>query len=276
MKWLLGLALVGLLAANRPSPVEAASGDFKRVGHTARVTYYAAKGQRVDIRRTEAFLERLTSLFGPPPEGWRLDYYRHTSMGTLREHGGLGAIGLTGVIGVTDIAASRIDSLRKFHPHELVHAAAAPLGRPPVFFAEGLAVALTAGGKWEGRDIDVVAREELRRRPSLEPLLDAFTEQDPATAYAIAGSFTTYLLDRYGIEAMVAFLRGCGTSPAGFERAFQAAYGRTVAGLTIEWQQALRDGRPKAAASWQDPEGWPLTLQREQAVTTAVGGASTD
>jgi hypothetical protein len=32
-----------------------------------------------------------------------------------------------------------IDSVRDFHPHELVHAVARRIGRPPVFFAEGLA-----------------------------------------------------------------------------------------------------------------------------------------
>jgi hypothetical protein len=168
---------------------------------------------------------------------------------------------------------SRIDSIREFHPHELVHAAAGPLGRPPVFFAEGLAVALTAGGRWEGRDIAAVAREEQRKGRTLEPYLQAFAEQDPVAGYSLAGSFTTFLLDRYGIEAVVAFFRGCGTSPEGYERAFRQAFGRTVARATIEWKQALAAGSPSSARAWHDPETWPRSLQHGEDGTRLTASA---
>lgn len=63
--------------------------------------------------------------------------------------------------------------MRAFHPHELVHAAAGRIGMPPAFFAEGLAVALSSGGLWRGRDVDAVAQGALVAGARLEPL---FTE----------------------------------------------------------------------------------------------------
>ena len=162
----------------RPFPAEV----FEPVARTAHAAYYAAGGHGIDVRRSEAYLGQLVSLFGPAPAGWRIEYYRHASSTALRDRVGLEASG------VTDLATGRIDSVRDFHPHELVHAVAGRIGRPPVFFAEGLAVALTGAGRWHGRDLDAVARQALAASPSLEPFLTHFTEQDPDTAYAVAGS----------------------------------------------------------------------------------------
>ncbi len=228
---------------------------FKPVARTAHAAYYAAGGHRIDVRRSEAYLGQLVSLFGPAPAGWRIEYYRHASSAALRDRVGIEASG------VTDLEAGRIDSVRDFHPHELVHAVAGRIGRPPVFFAEGLAVALTSAGRWHGRDLDAVARQALAASPSLEPFLTHFTEQDPDTAYAVAGSLAAYLLDRFGIEPMVDFLRGCGSSPQGYERAFRRAYGRTVASATLDWQRALVD-QATTSREWYDPAGWPRSLQR--------------
>jgi hypothetical protein len=167
--------------------------------------------------------------------------------------------------GVTDLSAGRIDSVRDFHPHELVHAVAGRIGRPPVFFAEGLAVALAGAGRWHERDLDAVARQALAASPSLEPFLTRFTEQDPDTAYAVSGSLVAHLLDRFGIEPMVAFFRGCGSSSQAYESAFRRAYGRTVARATIDWQKALAE-RATASREWYDPAGWPRSLQRGQTI----------
>ena len=164
--------------------------------------------------------------------------------------------------GVADLAAGRIDSAREFHPHELVHAMTGRLGLPPVFFAEGLAVALTSRGRWHGHDPDEIAAREMAARGSLEPFLVDFGEQDPLVAYAVAGSFVAFLLDRLGIEAMKAFLRDCGDSPSRYERAFRRAYGRSVASLTIDWMAQLRRGERKPPRHWYDPARWPAALQR--------------
>jgi len=244
------------LAATVPAEV------FEPVARTVHAAYYAAGGHRIDVRRSEAYIGQLLSLFGPAPAGWRIEYYRHASSAALRDRVGLEASG------VTDLAAGRIDSVRDFHPHELVHAVAGRIGRPPVFFAEGLAVALTSAGRWHGRDLDAVARQALAASPSLEPFLTHFTEQDPDTAYAVAGSLVAYLLDRFGIEPMVALFSGCGFSPEGYERAFRRAYGRTVASATLDWQRALVD-QATTSREWYDPAGWPRSLQRGGATMAA-------
>jgi hypothetical protein len=248
-------ALVALTLGSLALPLLVQAAAFKQTKQTSRVIYYASKGRTVDVPRTEAFLDRLATLFGPAPDGRRLAYYLHDSKRVAQPQGGAPAIGLT------DLATLRIDSVRAYHPHELVHAVAGRLGRPPVFFAEGLAVALTSGGKWYGEDLDAVARRALDANPSLEPFLARFTEQEPDVAYAVAGSMIGYLLDRDGIEAMLAFLRGCGSGAERYERAFQQAYGRTVARATIEWQQSLRQPT-RSARAWQDPDSWPGALQR--------------
>jgi hypothetical protein len=257
---LLALAVVAPdgLSLAEAVPVEA----WKPVARTAHAAYYAAGGHRIDVRRSEAYLGQLVSLFGPTPEGWRIEYYRHASSSALRDRVGFEASG------VTDLVAGRIDSVRDFHPHELVHAVAGRVGRPPVFFAEGLAVALAGAGRWHGRDFDAVARQAYAVRPSLEPFLTHFTEQDPDTAYAVAGSLVAYLLDRFGIEPMVAFFRGCGSSPQAYESAFRRAYGRTVARATLDWQRALVE-RATTSRAWYDPAGWPRSLQRGEAIMEA-------
>jgi hypothetical protein len=228
---------------------------FDLVARTSHVDYFVAKGRRVDVRRTEAFLERLSTLFGPAPEGWRIQYYRHASADGLRSHVGYA------VSGVADLATGRIDSSREFHPHELVHAVTGREGLPPVFFAEGLAVALTSRGRWGERDMDELARREMARRHSLEAFLTAFTDQDPDVAYAVAGSFVGFLLEEHGIESMVAFLRGCGSSPERYERALRRAYGRSFARLTIEWLAWLRQDTPHTHRAWYEPERWPASLR---------------
>jgi len=207
------------------------------------------------VKRSEAFLARLSELFGEAPEGWRLEYYFHGSAPSVRAAGGAHATG------VTDLAASRIDSVRAFHPHELVHAVAGRVGRSPVFFAEGIAVALTSEARWGDRGIDDVARAVLASGARLEPFLRSFENQDPRLAYPLAGSFVAFLLDRYGIDPLVAFLRECGPSPRRYEGAFRRAFGRSVANATIAWQAALRDGR-SVRWSWSDSQTWPASLQR--------------
>jgi hypothetical protein len=238
------------------APAEAAAPPALRlVARTSRVDYYAVKGGRVDVKRTEEFLDRLQSLFGPAPELWRIQYYRHPSVRDLSDHVGFAALG------VADLATGRIDSSRDFHPHELVHAVTGREGSPPVFFAEGLAVALTAQGSWDGRDIDAVAAAEMARKETLEPFLASFTERDPEVAYAVAGSFVAFLLDRYGMPPMLAFVRGCGRSPEAYESAFRRAYGRSVARLSIEWTAWLSETSPRAKRAWYDPEQWPAALR---------------
>jgi len=256
VRWL--VLTIALLGSAPPATAGAARPkELKEVHRTSRVTYYAPKGRSVDVKRTEAFLDRLAALFGPTPEGWRVQYYLHGEPHVYSEMG-------LSAVGVTDLDTLRIDSVRAYHPHELVHAMAARLGRPPLLFVEGLAVALTSEGQWRGGGLDPMALAALGASRSPRPFLDSFTEQDPDAAYAVAGSLVGYLLDRYGIEPLVAFLQGCGVDSRRYEAAFKSAYGRTVAHATLEWERSLH--HPSGSArEWYDPASWPRSLQRDRA-----------
>jgi hypothetical protein len=257
VRWPACIFALGLLAS--PAVGQSApAAAFKVVQRTERVTYYASKGRRVDVRRTEAFLDHLAALFGLPNDGWRIEYVLHDARSILHTPTGYAAAGMT------DLDSSRIDSVREYHPHELTHAVAGRLGRPPLLFAEGLAVALTSEGQWHGSDLDSRAQRTLDANPGLEPFLTGFVDRDPDAAYAVAGSFVAYLLDHYGIDPLVAFFRGCGPGGDRYEYAFRRAYGRTVARASVEWQQALRV-EPRSSRTWYDAATWPGSLRRERA-----------
>jgi hypothetical protein len=267
---------VGILAVAVAAPAAARTRtgprggpDFRPVARSAHATYFAERGGRVDVARSEVFLERLGTLFPPPPGGWGIEFYLHRSTSDLRERVGYS------VSGLTDMRTGRIDSAWGYHPHELVHAVAGRLGIPPPLFSEGLAVALTARGELRGRDVDEVAAREMRVRATLEPFLVRFAEQDALVSYAVAGSFVGFLLERYGIDPMVSFLEGCGRSSSRHEAAFRRAYGRSVARASVEWMARLREER-RAPRAWQEPSGWPLNLRRgaSPALAAALPGAA--
>ncbi|HVO10283.1 MAG TPA: hypothetical protein VMX54_05955 [Vicinamibacteria bacterium] len=245
-----------LIPSLMPPPAEGA--ELVRVASTGHAVYYARRARDVDVRRSEAFLARLDSLFGPPPAGWRMQFYRHASLAEVQERIGFPAWG------VTDLVTGRVDSVRPYHPHELVHAAMGRIGQPPVFFAEGLAVALTSGGSWNGREMDAVAREFLAARGELRDVVFVFALTDPQRDYALAGSFVGFLLDRYGIEPMLAFVQGC-QEPGGCARALPTAYGRPFPALEVEWARALAE--PRAPRPWYDAATWPASLRGRAPLT---------
>jgi hypothetical protein len=241
------LALAAAAAAARGE-------ELTRVASSAHAVYYAGRPHDVDVRRSEAFLARLDSLFGPPPAGWRVQYYRHAGLAQVQAQVGFPASG------VTDLATGRVDSVRPYHPHELVHAAMGRVGRPPALFAEGLAVALTSGGEWKGRPLDDWARGFLAARGQLRDVLLAFALDDPDRDYALAGSFVAFLLDRYGIDPMLVFLRACG-GRGRYERAATAAYGRPFDALVVDWERAL--AAPASPRPWYDAATWPGSLRSQ-------------
>jgi hypothetical protein len=259
----LGL-LATLVCASAPAAPGAAS---KLVARTSRASYYSVGHASVDVRRSEAYLERLESLFGNAPDGWSFTVVVHPKDTVLLTAEGAAARG------ITDLAARRIDSVLGFHPHELVHAVAGRLGTPPVVFAEGLAVALSSGGRWGGRNLDAVAGGALLAGARLEALVDRFGE-NPDVDYPMAGSFVAFLLDTHGIEVMVAFLERCDVSHAGFENAFRSAFGSSFARMSITWRARLaRSGG--SSWDWSDSRTWPASLRRPRAASgPAISAAS--
>lgn len=267
MRCLAFILALGFLATTRSAPAETAPATaLRRVARTSHADYYSVGGAHVDVRRSEEYLARLETLFGRAPGGWRVEIVVHAGLDRLRTPEGAAASG------ITDLVARRIDSVRSFHPHELVHAAAGRIGVPPAFFAEGLAVALSSGGQWSGRDVDAVAAGALVGGARLEPLLERFGS-DPDLDYPLAGSFVAFLLDSYGIEPMLEFLERCGPSPATFEGSFQAAYGRTVANASLAWRARMLT-RGGSSWAWSDASTWPGSLQRSRSARDAAASRS--
>jgi hypothetical protein len=258
------LMLAGLSVGSVHAEASATAIGFRRAGETQHGRYFVSGSAKnasaeggVDVRRTEAYLERLASLFGPLPRDWHFEYYRHASAAAISTRLGFAAVG------VTDLDRARIDSIYAFHPHELVHVVAGRLGRAPTLFSEGLAVALTSAGVRNGSEIDAAARARLDSHRGWRELLEDPTAWDDASAYAVAGSFVAFLLDGWGIQPMIAFLGGCedGT-PQRSADAFRRAYGRTIPDLAFEWEKTLRQGRMAQTREWYDERTWPASLQR--------------
>jgi hypothetical protein len=255
-------------------PLDAAPpAGFALVARTRRVSYFSQRRLPVDVRRSESFLDRLETVFGATPRGQRVQYYRYASQADIRNQAGLYALG------VTDLSRGEVDSVWGYHPHELVHVAAGRIGRPPAFFAEGLAVALSSGDRWGERTVDAVAREALAAGHRLDPFMTAFEEQDPELAYPIAGSFVAYLIDTYGIDQVLAFYGACGTRLR-LESALRETFGRTSASLTLAWTRALSASETPQRWSWADPATWPRSLSRparaEGAALPAIADARAD
>lgn len=80
------------------------------------------------------------------------------------------------------------------HTHEVVHAAANPLGEAPSWLAEGLAMA------YQGGDDNGVRFGELDARA-----LVGQSRNLPAGLYGAAGAWVRHLLDRFGAAAVVRF-----------------------------------------------------------------------
>lgn len=249
----IALAASALAALLVPTLVPATThaGGLSLVASTGHAVYFARRARDVDVRRSESFLARLDTLFGAPPPGWRVQYYRHESLEGTSARVGFAASG------VTDLATGRVDSVHAYHPHELVHAAMGRLGQPPAFVAEGLAVALTSGGRWNGRPLDDIARAFRAARGELRDVTFAFALDDPERDYALAGSFVAHLLDRYGIEPLLTYVRGC-RRESGCRTSLAAAYGRPFAALEAEWALALNLPEPERA--WYDAATWPGSL----------------
>jgi hypothetical protein len=81
------------------------------------------------------------------------------------------------------------------HDHELVHLITFAVGRPPAFFIEGAAVAF-----------ELPAWYTTAGNPGWYPIIDLLTARslDPA-GYLLAGAYTRYLIDRFGMDAYLEF-----------------------------------------------------------------------
>jgi predicted negative regulator of RcsB-dependent stress response len=133
------------------------------------------------------------------------------------------------------ITRSRAEDILK---HELVHVVAAPFGIPVLHtslspgLTEGLAVAVE--GLWGYRTLAqyAAALRSAGIAPPVRALMTStgFLTSSSAVSYELAGAFCRFLIDRYGMRAMVQVYR---TGDYG------SAYAVSLDSLIVLWQRSL-------------------------------------
>ncbi len=202
---------------------------FSLAAQTPHFSFYIRDGQKVDANRSEAFLVKVSGLLGQNVDG-RAEYFRYSTPEQVAAGTGTYADGLTFPEG------HQIHSTQEFHAHEIVHLVAGRLGRPGVFFQEGLAVALGNEGRWNGRKVDAIAKA-LAGGARVAALVARFDRMDPQEAYPLAGSFVAYLIKTHGVESVSKFFRAC--TGANTEAAFTSVYGQSLDAAGVEWARSL-------------------------------------
>ncbi len=175
---------------------------------------------------------------------------------------------------------------RRVLRHELVHALAAPLGRPPFGacarllglavqpgIIEGLAMAID----WPADELTLHQWSRAMREAGLAPDIRAivdpagFAAASEGRAYTLAGSFLRFLLDREGAARMRVLYR---------DGDFVAAYGRPLDALAAEWEAFVDrvplDPRARGAAQDRFRQGsiFARPCAREMASLTAGANAA--
>jgi hypothetical protein len=213
--------------------VPAEAGSLAMVASTARLDYFAEKGEKVDVQKTERFLESLEKQFGHTPRARsRFVRYRNAE----------GVVQATGfyAAGVTLPRQHEVHSTLAYHPHELVHLVASSVGDPGVVFQEGLAVVLGDEGKVDGRHVKAVTGEEADTH-TYQQVADRFRLGGAGLEhYRLAAAFMLYLDERGGRETLLGFFADCPKSSAA-PAAFQRAYGSSI---EEAWKQ-FQESRPR-------------------------------
>jgi tetratricopeptide (TPR) repeat protein len=123
--------------------------------------------------------------------------------------------------------------------HELAHLFSCRLGvDAPAFKREGLATWLQ--GREEGKPIDFFALAEIlsgNDRPLLWILRDAHFFTDSPASYFFAGSFTGFLMERFGWEAYRRFYAAA--DERNFEQTFERHFGMDLLAAERAWKQLL-------------------------------------
>ena len=187
------------------------------------------------LEHMDRFVERFAAELGLPltDEPW-IDFRWLTPehFAARNPCGGMPACAL-----VRTVVASEIP-----HEHELVHSAASDLGLAHPFFVEGLAMAFE-GGTRDARPTD---DEPVEGGLEVERVLEALRADYmwlPGEYYLLAGAFTRYLIDRFGLRLHLEFYRRTwyGDSYRALAREFAAVFGATIEGVVLDFEAGRAD-----------------------------------
>lgn len=218
---------------------------------TAHFRFYYAAGDRVDANWEEQYQAWATARLGISP-AQKIAYNKYTSRADMGAH--------TGAYNTNAFAQPdqfAIHTLWSTDNHEVVHLYTSLFGRAPGLFNEGMAVAFqvdpVAGDfvtRFNGEAVDVSCRGYLQAGTLITPLdriiqtSDWGRVTDPTLAYREAGSFTRFLIDRYGLDRVLQFFRVSTTDDgaAAIRAHLVDALGQPLDQLEQQWLTMLREG----------------------------------
>jgi hypothetical protein len=149
------------------------------------------------------------------------------------------------IVGIALLRANAIviaddTDVEKFMRHELAHLFAAKWNlQAPRLLVEGLATFLQ--GDWNGRPLDFAALSLLRNGTRRFPLSFkypfTFPKKHSAELYILAGSFTAFLISRFGWDAYRRLYRSAHTFNLG--RKFRRILGISLSEAESQWRREL-------------------------------------
>jgi hypothetical protein len=256
MRLVAAITLAASMAAGcgGSSPSSPSKAPLPVAAETDHYVFHAAAGDRIDTAWQEAYPQWAVGRLGVQT-GRKIGYYKYTSRQDMGDH-----TGSYNTNGYADIATFAIHTLFSTDNHEVVHLFMSLIGDPTALFAEGIAVAFqtdpVAGSfesRYAGEEVHASARRYLLAGQLVLPL-DRIIESsgfraiaDTTLAYREAGSFVRFLIDRYGLEKVLAFFRSGGSysdTAAAVKARFRPALGVTLEEAEAAWLEMLRGETP--------------------------------
>jgi hypothetical protein len=218
-----------------PLPLAAESGNFR---------YYYSPSDGVEIERQEAFHTWAIARLGiAVPQ--KIDYRKYTSRQDMGAR-----TGAYNTNAYAEPGLFTIHTLLTWDNHETVHIYSALIGLPSEFFNEGIAVAFQTdpmNGRFEpwfnGEQVHDSVRTYRQLGQLALPLSRIVTTSgfravsDSVLSYREAGSFVAFLIDRFGLDRVLAFFRASTRDDAlsVIELRFQQALGTALGDAEGEW-----------------------------------------
>lgn len=250
--WQIAIALITLLvaAACGKSPTgPTTTASLPLVHETASMRYYHEPGDTIDFARQEAFNAWALELLGVAPTQ-KVEYRKYTSRQAMGNYTGNGNTN-----GFAEPERWRFHTIWPFDNHEVVHVYTAMIGRPSDFFNEGIAVSMQTDParhdfmvRFNGEQVHTACRGYLRANSLPLPLSRYVTTSgfrgipDSTMSYRMAGSFVLYLVERFGLPAVVQFFRvnNRDESLDAIRTRMQAVFGVSLEHAENEWLTMLR------------------------------------
>jgi len=249
---MLVLTLLSSAACDSASPTSPSASPLPVIAESAHYVVHAGAGETVDTDWQEAYHQWAAERLGVKPDR-KIGYYKYTSRQHMGQH-----TGQYNTNAYADPVRFEIHTLWPTDNHEVVHLFMSLVGQSTALFAEGMAVAFQTDpvkgvfeSRFNGEEVHHAARRYLDAGQLVLPL-DRIIETsgfrsiaDSTLVYREAGSFVRFLIDRFGLQAVLAFFRAGGsppdTAPAVKSR-FRTAFGLSFEEAEAAWLELLRAG----------------------------------